>query len=257
MTNIKSVDRTDIEELIKNWGWFEYVPSEAHSWLAERVSLVHHRAGEPVYAGGQPMTHVFGVLEGSYRTYIISQEGDEVTLGEEAKGAWFPHYVLDDEPKYFGECNCVKEAVSVACPRTVIEDFATRWPLYFKGQYREFLRRSDTVIGRIELLSLHTLPVRLAVYLLRLETLRGQIQPDGTVFIPHIESQTEIGARVGGTRQRINSLLNSWTRNGVIRLEKGGMTLLEPSALVAEAEQSGFDLASYLAGWQGGWERPR
>ncbi len=247
--------RDKILALIKNWTWFQDLPDEAHQWLADRGRIVKHARGQLVYTHGTPVTHVYGILDGGYRVFLISKDGDETTLGEEAAGAWNPHFVPDDTPIYFGNCACTADTVCIAYPLATMEEFGARWPLYYKGQYKEFLSRADIIAARIELLSFHNLNVRLGVYLLRLSVLRGTEQADGSVFIPNIESQTEIGSRVGGTRQRVNALLNAWTKQKVIRPENGGLTLLNRALLISEAEQSGFDISAYLGSWHGGWAR--
>ena len=110
------------------------------------------------------------------------------------------------------------------------------------------------IFGRIELLSLYNLNVRLAVYLLRMARLRGQKEAGGAVWVPAVDSQTEIGARVGGTRQRVNSVLKAWIKKGVIEMHKDGTRILDIERLRTEVERSGFDLAEYLSGWHGGWQ---
>jgi len=247
--------RVQILNLIRNWVWFEELPDEAHQWLASRGTIVRHKKGQLIYAHGSPVTHVYGILEGTYRVYLVSRDGDETTLGEEAAGAWNPHFVPSDSPTYYGNCACASDTVCISYPLSVVEEFGAKWPLFYKGKYKEFLSRADIIGGRIELLSLHNLNVRLGVYFLRLAKLRGIEQPDGSVLIPQVDSQTEIGARVGGTRQRINALMNLWIKQGIIRTEKNSLSLLDPDRLMEEAEASGFDIAAYLGGWHGGWAR--
>jgi CRP-like cAMP-binding protein len=109
-------------------------------------------------------------------------------------------------------------------------------------------------LGRIELLSLHNLNVRLAVYMLRMARLRGRAEPAGAIWVGAVESQSEVGARVGGTRQRVNRALTTWAKKGIVELHKNGVRILDLKRLTAEAEKSGFDVAGYLSGWHGGWQ---
>jgi CRP/FNR family transcriptional regulator len=240
-------------ELIRGWKWFAYVPAEGQQWLAERAIHKQIAKGQFVYTSGDPFTAVYAVNSGMFRIYAPSHAGDEITLEEIAPGGWFPHRLSSNPPKYFCNCVCQQDATVIVIPLSVIEEFAQRWPGYYRGTYEELTDRAVVIIGRIELLSLHNLKVRLAVYLLRMAQLRGTPEPSGAIWILADDRQSEIGARVGATRQRVNSILKAWVKSGIIELHKEGMRLLKPDALTRQAENSGFPLSQYLAGWHGGW----
>lgn len=244
-----------VVDLIREWRGFYYVPAEAHQWLAERASFRHFSAGKIVYMSGDPATHIYGVISGVFRIYMSSQAGDQITL-EEVVAGWFPHVVPADTPRYFANCICQQEATVAAISYAVVLEFAERWPLYYKGLYREFGDRAGAIAARIELLSLHNLKVRLAVYWLRLAKVRGRPDADGTVWIGAEDSQTEVGSRVGGTRQGVNTILKGWNRRKIIESRKDGVRILDLARLTAEAGSSGFDVQSYLAGYHGGWQKP-
>jgi CRP-like cAMP-binding protein len=241
-------------KLIQGWKWFAYVPPEGQQWLAERAVLREVEKGRQIYVSGQPVSHIYAVISGVFRIYLASRDGDELTLEEVVRGAWFPHYQPLPKPSYTLNCVCQSEALVAAFPEPAIAEFARRWPGYYQGLYHELTDRAVTTFGRIELLSLHSLTVRLAVYLLRLARLRGQRDAEGATWLAAHESQAEIGARVGGTRQRVNLAMKSWARKGIVEPHKDGIRILDLPRLMAEAKKSGFDVDGYLAGWHGGWQ---
>jgi CRP-like cAMP-binding protein len=247
-------DRDAILALIRDWKWFAFVPSEAHEWLADHSRIHKFIKGDHVYRSGDPASHIYGVLSGVFRIYFTAMSGDEVTGEELVTGSWFPHMVASKKPEYYGNCVCQQDAVVVEISQSAITEFSERWPGYFKGLYREMTDRGPATISRIMLLTLHTLNVRLAVYLLRMARLRGVLEANGSIFIAGEVSQTELGSRVGGTRQRINSLLMSWVKKGWIELSKDGTRIIDIKQLTTEAKTSGFELEEYLAGWHGGWQ---
>lgn len=246
-----------IHDLIRSWPWFEYVPPEAHQWLAARAVPKRVSRGEQLFLAGQAAVHIYGVLEGSFRLFIRARNGDEVNVGEAVSGGWFPHLGRKEIETYLHTCSCQQDALVCVIPRTVSDEFGERWPGYFKGLYYETADRGLSVLGRIELLSLHGTDVRLAVYLARMAQLRGVAEPAGRVRIPNDANQTELGARVGGGRQTINTLLQAWVRDGIIEAQKDSLCILDMKRLAAVATQSGFDLDSYLAAWPGIWQRKR
>lgn len=251
------LSKQEILDLIHGWTWFAHVPREAREWLADRAVQKRVDKGQVVYVSGDPATQIYGVISGVFRIYMATAAGDEITLEEVVCGSWFPHIVPRDPLTYMANCVCQESADVLVVAQSVISEFATRWPAYYQGLYQEFANRAAVIGGRIELLSLHSLNVRLAVYLLRMLRLRGQPQTDGATWLPAFDSQTEVGSRVGGTRQRVNGIFTAWTRRGLIEPHKDGIRVLDVDALTIEARKSGFDLDSYLAGWHGGWQGRR
>lgn len=241
-------------DLISGWRWFGYVPREAQRWLADQTTVVRMAKGQIVYLSGMPATAIYGVMTGLFRIYLTSARGDEITLEEVVPGGWFPHMVPSEKPTYIGNCLCLEDASVAQVPMHVVTEFSRRWPAYHRGLYHEFIGRIDVILGRIELLTLHNLDVRLAVYLLRMAHLRGVKGADGSIWVAAHDNQTEIGTRVGGTRQRVNAILKGWAKKRVIECHKDGTRILDLRRLTTEATRSGFELDKYLAGWHGGWQ---
>lgn len=244
----------DALRLVRDWKWFAYVPPEGRQWLAERALTRRIEKGRTVYVAGEAVTQVYAVVSGVFRIYMTSYRGDDITLEEVVSGGWFPHFSPLDKPRYAGSCVCQADAVVAAFPLPALLEFARRWPAYYKGLYHELTDRAAVTLGRIELLSLHNLNVRMAVYLLRMAHLRGKPGTDGSIWVEAYESQSELGARIGGTRQRVNSVLKVWAGKGLLELHKDGVRILDLRRLTAEAEKSGFDVKAYLASWHGGWQ---
>ena len=243
-------------ELINCWSWFDYVPAEAKDWLADRCRIMTVDKGTTLYRHGDPVTHIYGVASGGFRIFVASAAGDEMTLEEVAAGAWFPHFLPSDHPTYFCHCVCVKQATIIALSTADFLTFGSRWPEFYRGLYTEFVARGAVTIGRMELLTLHTLHVRMAVYLLRMLVIQGRERSSGVFFIESEVSQSEIANRVGGARQRVNSILKEWERLSAIEMARSGIVIRDTKFLSGIVRDSGFDLDAYLGAWQGGWKSP-
>lgn len=243
-----------ILKTIQGWRWFSHLPPEAHQWLVARASVRQIPKGKTIYAPGDRVQAIYGVIDGAFRIFLRTPKGEELTMEEVVAGGWFSHGMLREPPVYITDCICHQDATVVVIPQAAVAEFAQRWPLFYKGLYEEFTDRAIIVFGKIELLSLHNLNVRLAVYLLRIARLRGKPDGKGGIMLAGDDSQAEVGSRVGGTRQRVNSLLSAWAKRGLLESGKDGIRLLDIPALEAEATKTGFDLAGYLGGWHGGWQ---
>jgi CRP-like cAMP-binding protein len=248
------MNRQEILDTIGGWRWFQYIPSEAHQWLAQRATVRVVAAGTRMYAPGDPVAAIYGVISGVFRIYSVLAKGDELTHEEVVAGGWFAHMIPEPAPRYLTDCVCQQDARVVVVPWAVVQECGKRWPLLYQGLYHEFMLRARAIFGRLELLSAHDMKTRLAVYLLRLAKLRGVAGADGSIGLGSDSTQAEVGARVGGARQRVNAVLKDWSRQGWISLGKDGIRLVDLGALRRQAVKSGFDLDAYLGGWHGGWQ---
>lgn len=242
---------------IRGWKWFAYVPPEAQEWLASRASLKKISKGTIVFSAGERIQYLYGVVSGNFRLFITSKSGDQITMEDSAAGSWFAHWNPYKDPRYKVSCDCQRDSTVVAVSQSDVAEFSRRWPDFYRGLYEEAGDRADVILARIELLSLHTLDVRLAVYLLRMVHLRANQEGEGPIFLDMGISQTEVAARIGGTRQRVNTLINKWKKRGLIELTETGIFVNDIAGLKAEAKKSGFDLAAYLSAWHGGWRESK
>jgi CRP-like cAMP-binding protein len=93
----------------------------------------------------------------------------------------------------------------------------------------QYLRRNADLIQDATFLDV---PARLARILLELAGRPGatELPPPGAV-IPDRMKQGELASLVGATRESVNKWLGAFERQGLIRYEKGQITLLRPSGL--------------------------
>ena len=82
----------------------------------------------------------------------------------------------------------------------------------------------------IERLAFQNTPVRLARLLVNLAATHGMITPAG-VRIAHKLSQQNIGNTIATSRESVNKQLRLWQTQGLLTIERGHITLLQPAAL--------------------------
>ena len=251
-----STAKSQALELINRWNWFAYVPEDAKNWFAEHCLLTSIKKGEDIYLHNDPVHHVYGLISGGLRIYTTSAAGQEMTLEELAVGTWFPHFLHKQNPTYYGNCTASKASTLICIGVNDFLSFGEYWPEFYRGLYVEFTARGAATIGRMELLTQHSLKVRLAVYLLRLVVVRGIKDTGYGYFVESADSQEEIANRVGGARQRVNAILKEWEREGALSIGRDGLTITETRELLEVARASGFDIDAYLEAWQGGWKSP-
>lgn len=176
---------------------------------------------------GEPVTHWFGVIEGLVKLSIVSAEGKTTTLTGVPAGGWFGEgSMLKTEPRRY-------DAIALRETRVAMMPRGT------------FNRLMDTSIAFNRFL-LNQLNERLAQFIAMVEYER-LLEPDARVarslswffnpFLypggnPRLEvSQEEIGYLTGISRQRVNQALGALERAGLIKLEYGGVTVLDVEGL--------------------------
>ena len=184
-------------------------------------------AGGYVCRNGEAVLHWVGVLDGLVRLSNVSPEGKVATLAGVPSGGWFGEgSLLKDEPRRY-------DAVALRDSHIALMPRAT------------FARLLDTSIAFNRFL-LEQLNERLAQFIAMLEYER-LLDPDSRVarclawlfnpilypgLGPRVQvSQEEIGNLSGISRQRVNQALQALEKDGLLRVEYGGVTILNLEGL--------------------------
>ena len=184
-------------------------------------------AGAYACSRGEPVEHWVGVIDGLLKLSIGSPDGKMATLTGVPVGGWFGEgSLLRTEPRRY-------DAVALRDSRVALMPRAT------------FYHLLDTSIGfnRFLLLQLNE---RLAQFIAMLEYER-LLDPDARVarclawlFNPFLYpgigqrlqvSQEEIGFLSGVSRQRVNQALHVLETTRLLRVEYGGVTVLDVEGL--------------------------
>jgi len=180
-------------------------------------------AGAFVSRKGEPVDHWIGVIDGLLKVSSMSADGKAVTFAGIPGGAWFGEgSMLKSEPRRY-------DVVALRESRIALMTRAT------------FDRLLDSSIPFNRFL-LNQLNERLAHFIAMVEYDR-MLEPDARVarclaalFNPYLYpgvgpqlqiSQEEIGLLSGVSRQRANQALQVLEKQGLLRVEYGGITVLD------------------------------
>jgi len=176
---------------------------------------------------GEPVEHWIGVIDGLLKLSSLSAEGKSVTFAGIPGGAWFGEgSILKSEPRRY-------DVVALRESRVALMTRAT------------FNRLLDSSIAFNRFL-LNQLNERLAHFIAMVEYDR-MLEPDARVarclaalFNPYLYpgvgpklqiSQEEIGLLSGVSRQRANQALQVLEKERLLRVEYGGITVLDLEGL--------------------------
>jgi CRP/FNR family transcriptional regulator, cyclic AMP receptor protein len=180
-------------------------------------------ANECVFMRGDHFDYWTGVVSGLVRMGIVSRGGKATSFTGLTAGAWFGEgSVLKSEARRY-------DVVALRDTRLALMDRATFFWLYDNSAaFNRFLvgqlnERLGQFIGLVEYGRTLDATARLARSIASL--FNPILYPDLT---RHLEiTQEEIGALSGISRQNANQCLNKLEKEGLLRLEYGGVTILD------------------------------
>jgi CRP/FNR family transcriptional regulator, cyclic AMP receptor protein len=191
-----------------------------------------YRSNETVFMRGDQFDYWTGVVSGLARMGIVSRGGKATTFTGMAPGAWFGEgSVLKNEPRRY-------DVVALRDTRLALMDRRTFFWLYENSAaFNRFLvtqlnERLGQFIGLVEYGRTLDATARLARSIASL--FNPILYPD---LSRHLEiTQEEIGALSGISRQNANQCLKQLEREGLLRVEYGGVTIVDLERLRAYGE---------------------
>lgn len=202
----------------------------ARAGIVERL----YGAGAAIFVRGDHFDYWTGVVSGLARMGIISREGKTTSFTGLTAGAWFGEgSVLKSEARRY-------DVVALRETRLALMDRATFFWLYENSAaFNRFLvaqlnERLGQFIGLVEYGRTLDATARLARSIATL--FNPILYPD---LNRHLEiTQEEIGALSGISRQNANQCLKRLEREGLLRLEYGGVTIVDLERLRSYGEES-------------------
>ena len=219
-------------ELLARVGLFAELSSAELIGLASLMRPRAYARDEVVYLRGDAGTAFYIIASGKVKITLTSPEGKELILRRFGPGDFHGELaLLDDQPRS-ADAVATEPSVLLVLQRDAFRQFLGEHPSVatkLLATVSNYLRRNAELIQDATFLDV---PARLARILLELAgaTSEGSLPPAGTVITDKLK-QSELASLVGATRESINKWLGSFERQGLIRYDKGQITLLKPSGL--------------------------
>jgi len=219
-------------ELLARVGLFSELSTAELVGLAALMRPRPYAKDEVIYLRGDAGTAFYVIATGKVKIALTSPDGKELILRRLSAGGFHGELaLLDDEPRS-ADAIATEPSVLLVLQRDAFRQFLAEHPgvaTKLLGTVSQYLRRNADLIQDATFLDV---PARLARILLELAGEPGatELPPPGAV-LPDRMKQGELASLVGATRESINKWLGSFEKQGLIRYEKGQITLLRPSGL--------------------------
>lgn len=221
--------------------WFSSLsPSLRHDIL--RCAYVKRfQDGDLICARGEPAEQWIACAKGAVRVSSTTLTGKLITLTYVEPGIWFGDIAMFDGDRRTHDAYAHGPTTVLCVARADFQKILDAHPELYQALLKLQARRLRLLFGQVE--DLNTLPLRarLARQLSHLVRSYGvpSLSSDDEVRITLQLAQEELAQLLGASRQRVNQELKTMEREGVIRIEPGGLVVRDRPALlrIADAEE--------------------
>ena len=217
-------------ELLRSISYFSGLDEATLNALARVAVRRRYDAGQMIFVEGEPCAGLFIVERGRVKIFKLSPGGREQILHIFGAGEGFNDVaVLDGGPNPVNVMALEPTSVLVIdCPSMV--DLLERYPALSRAVIENLASRARHLVSLVEDLSLRTVVGRLAKLLL--EQASGEVDLER---FPQGLTHAQMAARLGTVREVITRSLHKLEDEGIIKIERHRITILDREALEDKA----------------------
>ena len=221
-------------EAINAGRWFSSLsPSLRHDIL--RCAYVKRcKDGDLIAARGDAPEEWMACAKGAVRVSSTSVSGKQITLTYVEPGIWFGDVSIFDGDRRTHDCYAHGDTTTLNVAKADFKKILSQHVEFYEAMLRLQSRRIRQLYGLVE--DLNTLPLRarLAKQLNHLSRSYGvpSLSDAKAVRISLQLAQEELAQLLGASRQRVNQELKQMEREQIIRIEPGGLVVLDRDGLL-------------------------
>jgi len=225
-------------EAINAGRWFSSLsPSLRHDIL--RCAYVkRYPDGDLIAARGDPPEEWMACARGAVRVSSTSVSGKLITFAYVEPGIWFGDVAMLDGDRRTHDTYAHGETTMLCVARADFRKILSEHVELYEALLRLQARRIRQLFGLVE--DLNTLPLRARLAKQLTHLVRSYGVPslsDGNEMRIGLQlAQEELAQLLGASRQRVNQELKAMERDGVIRIEPGGLVVRDRQALIRISE---------------------
>ncbi len=195
------------------------------------------RRGEVIFHLGDPGDALFIVMSGAIKIMLPSDSGDEAILATLRPGDVFGELaVLDGAPRS-ATATALEPTETLVLPRAQFRELLATEPAIRDALLASLAGELRRLTTHVEELHFLDITGRLASRLVRLAAESGKKLPEGTIRLGSPLTQGDLAAMIGCTRQSVNKLLGMFTDDGLIRLDRDSIVILDLEGLTRTARR--------------------
>ena len=206
------------------------IPDAVLAALAAIAMPLHRPAGSFVQFEDDPADAMYVVIAGRVKILRTAAGGREQVLNIIPPGGHFNTVAMFDGGRCPASAQALTDVELLVLPRLALVQVVEQQPALALALLGEFTGRVRHLVNLIDELALHTVQGRVAGLLLEQAQAaqREQGQPALT--------QADMAARLGTVREMVGRALKTFEGLGLIRIDRGAITILDRAGLEREHE---------------------
>jgi CRP-like cAMP-binding protein len=207
--------------------WLKVLQPNEYERAAADIRVSDALPGDYVCRIGRPVTYWFGVIEGLLKMSTDTDDGHSVTFSGLPPGGWFGEGTVLKREVYRYNIQALRKSIVAGLPADTFHwllDHSIGFNRFIMNQLNERLAQ---FIAAREIDRMNSPDARVAR---SLAALFNPVLFSGVGDVLRI-TQQELAYLVGLSRQRVNEALTALERQGSIRVEYGGLRILDLNAL--------------------------
>jgi CRP-like cAMP-binding protein len=211
--------------------WLGVLTPKDREVAVQSITVGDALPGDTLCRVGRPVTYWFGVIEGLLKMSTDNAQGQTITFSGLPPGGWFGEGTVLKREVYRYDIQALRRSVVAGLPADTFHwllDHSIGFNRFVMNQLNERLAQ---FIAAREIDRMSDPDLRVAR---NLGALFNPVLFPGVGEVLRI-TQQELAYLVGLSRQRVNEALSSLQAQGVIRVEYGGLRVLDLHALRAGA----------------------
>jgi CRP-like cAMP-binding protein len=221
-----STDPAALRAALAAVGLFAELDEPDLDTLAASVETRRYRRSEAVFRQGDPGDGLYIVLTGRVKISSPSEGGVEAILATLRPGEFFGALALLDGAPRSASATAVDATETLVLPRATFRRLVNDVPSIRDHVFAGLAQELRRLTHHVEELHFLDIAGRLAARLARLADEQGQA-PDGEIRLDAPITQGELAAMVGSTRQSVNKLLGWFVDDGLIRIERDAIVIVD------------------------------
>ena len=219
---------TRLKALLTRIRHFDGIPPEVQERIAASAVPRHFAAGQVIYIEGEPAEALYLLERGWVKATRMSRDGREQAMLFLESGEIFGDIAVFSGTTYPGTVVALEDVDVWTIPADEFLELTKQYPALAMAVIRHLSGRVLHYISLVEDLSLRNVEARLANTLLQHAEVR-----EGKLIVPRRDWTTfdEMAVRLGTVRDVLSRGLKTLEADGLLRVEKQAIVLLDPKGL--------------------------
>lgn len=228
-----SVSSDALAALLLRGGWFPSLPEALRQQLLQLGNVRRFPPGQGLFARGDASDGLYGVLEGAVRISGLSATGKEALLAMIEPPHWFGEIALFDGLARTHDARAEGTTLLFHVPQAALTRLLDAEPVYWRNFGQLLTHKLRTTFLVLEDAALLPAADRLVRRLIAMAEGYGAwtTLSRREILVP----QEQLALMLSLSRQTVNQILKQLESQGLLRLTRGGIEILDLAALRAHA----------------------